>query len=231
MSLGVFNQASWSGIGDVDECWIIATYWALVASGVMRRQDLPTIAEFREAAGRPDLRGPSGGNNRDLMLALRTLVPQADAKRLVGGTLAEFKKELGRGYIASLSVRSSRLPKYLQFGFQGSHQVSVFYKGGKFYVMNPLAKEGSALIQISERDLIRAAGGLFGDGKFHAVLIKSRPRDAKKIKKFLPQRPRDLAAPIIVRNYIDPWAAGRSYDERHRRKSGGLAVDRAGDRQ
>lgn len=219
-SLGVFNQGAWSGVGDVDECWIIATYWALVAAGVMRREDLPTIREFRDAAGRPDKPGASGGNNKNLMLALKTLIPQADATMFVGG-VAAFTKALQRGYIASLSVLSSALPKYLQFGFKGSHQVSIYYKAGKFYLANPLAKEGSALVQISAADLAYAAGALFRDGKFHAVLIKAG--DEKKIKdamKDLPKRPRDLPPPTEVRDYIDPYQASRSYRNRFARKGG-----------
>lgn len=217
-SLGVFNQGAWSGVGDVDECWIIATYWALVASGVMRRQDLPTIREFREAAGKPDKKGPTGGNNKNLMLALKTLIPQADAQIFVGG-IAAFTKALQRGYVASLSVLSAALPKHLRFGFEGSHQVSIYYKAGKFYLANPLAKEGSALVEISAADLLRAAAALFRDNKLHAVLIK--PGDQKKLeeeaRKKLPIRPRDLAAPIIVQNYIDPRATARFTRDRFKR--------------
>lgn len=215
-TLGTFNQASWAGVGDIDECWIIATYWALVATGIMTRDQLPTIAEFREAAGRPDKPGPSGGNNKVLMLALKTLIPQADAK-MIDGSFQSFKAELGRGYVASLSVLSSKLPKWLQFGFQGAHQVSVYFKGGQFYLANPLAKEGSALIQISEADLKSAAGGLFGDGKFHAVLIKGKTAALLKNTLAPTSPPRDLAAPIIVRDYIDPWRVQRDYDARHKR--------------
>lgn len=215
-TLGTFSQTSWAGVGDVDECWIIATYWALVATGVMTREMLPTVAEFREAAGRPDMPGPSGGNNKDLMLALKTLVPQADAKMIVG-SFTQFKAELQRGYVASLSLLSSKLPKWLQFGFQGNHQVSVYFKGGKFYIANPLAKEGSSLIQISEADLKAAAGSLYGDGKFHAILIKAKSAAALKATIQNAVRPRDLAAPIFVRNYIDPWKADRDYKARHQR--------------
>lgn len=220
MALGVFNQASWYGVGDVDECWIIATYWALVAAGVMRREDLPTIKQFRDAAGRPDLPGPSGGNNKNLMLALKTLVPQAEAKLFIGG-LSSFTKALANGYIASLSVLSSRLPAYLQFGFKGSHQVSVYYQGGKYYVANPLAKEGSGLVEISAAALRLAAGSLFGDGEFHAVLIKRGNEAAiKGALKPLPQAPRDLAAPVFTHPYINPWAARDAYRARHPKSEG-----------
>jgi hypothetical protein len=218
MSLGVFSQISWYGVGDIDECWIIATYWALVATGVMTREQLPSIAEFREAAGRPDKPGASGGNNYVIMKALKTMAPDADASLFIGG-MANFTKQLKLGYVASLSVLSGALPAYLRFGFSGAHQVSVYYKAGKFYVANPLAKEGSGLLQISAADLAKAAGALFGDGLLHAVLIKAgEVKPPKSYMKHIPQRPRDLAAPIIVRDYIDPLAAKRAYDGRHKRR-------------
>lgn len=224
--LGAFNQVQWGGVGDADECWIIATFWPLVASGVVMRSELPSIATFRAAAGKPDRPGPTGGNNRDLVRALDKLFPDADVKFFIG-TASAFFRQLQLGYVASLSVLSSKLPAYLRFGFNGSHQVSVIYQKGKYYVMNPLAREGSALIQISERDLARAAGALLRDGKVHAVLIRAgkngksptpnpKPRPGDKPTARLP---RDFNYQVVVRNYIDPYAAGMMYKTRRRRPS------------
>jgi hypothetical protein len=234
-SLGVFNQVHWVGVGDVDECWIIATFWALVASGGVEREKLPSIEAFRKAAGRPDRPGPTGGNNYLILKALKRLEPGIDARLYVGGA-SGFTNMLKRGYIASLSVNSKYLPPNLQYGFKGAHQISVYFQGGKYYVMNPLAKEGSPLQSITLADLQRAAGSLFGhnqpiknmpgedrfvgDWLFHAVFIKAKP--GTQPPKFLPlggvasARPRDLNAPIIVRDYIDPYAARRLYDARHK---------------
>lgn len=215
--LGAFNQIGWTGVGDADECWIIATFWPLVATGVMSREDLPTIEEFRKAAGRPDLPGASGGNNGNLIKALKKLAPGADAKLFVGG-LSSFTKQLKSGYIASLSLSSALLPKYLQFGFTGAHQVSVIYQGGKFYVMNPLAKEGSALLEITAAALTKAAGGLFKDGKYHAVLIR-----AKQVPLKVPRRDpvrRDLNPPIVIRDYIDPYEVVSFYNGRRPKADG-----------
>lgn len=221
-SLGAFNQVWWIGAGDADECWIVATYWALVATGVMTRDELPTIKQFRAAAGKPDKPGPTGGSNEDILKGIKALIPGADAKLFAGGITA-FEAALKAGYVASLSVLSKNLPKYLQFGFSGAHQISVYYKGGKLYVMNPLAKEGSALIEISARDLVKAGSSLYKDRKLHAVLIKAKPpsktvtkASAKAPEKKQPERPRDLNAPIIIRNYIDPYQRVHFYEARHR---------------
>lgn len=227
-TLGVFNQASWFGVGDVDECWIIATYWPLVAAGVMTRDQLPSIAAFRKAAGRPDLPGPSGGNNNDLVKGLKALAPSAEVK-LFSSSLSSFSLQLAYGYIASVSLLSSALPEYLRFGFQGAHQVSIFLQAGKFYLMNPLAREGSSLIQIMGRDLAKASGALFGDNKIHAVLIKAgkaadKP-SGKSAMRRLPARPRDIPAPFEPTPYMDPRAVDGFYRERRRDPMGN--VDRS----
>jgi hypothetical protein len=219
-TLGVFNQVWWAGVGDADECWIIATFWALVATGVMSRDQLPSIDKFRAAAGRPDLPGPSGGNNSDIIKALAKLAPDADV-RGYNGLFAGFKKALQNGYVASLSVDSNMLPKYLQFGFKGLHQVSIYYSAGKYYVMNPLAKEGSGLLQISEFDLRMAATSYLGDGDFHAVLIKAGPEKPHKnpVTSMPRSQPRDFNYQVTVRNYLDPWVARDVYQSRHKRRS------------
>ena len=211
---GVFNQVLWPGTGDVDECWIIATYWALVISGVVKRKNLPTIKEFRAAAGRPDKPGPTGGNNKIIAKALSILLPKAEVKQYNGNT-AGFEKLLKQGYIASLSVDSGDLPAYLQFGFKGNHQISVYYEGGHFWVMNPLAKEGSSLLPISLADLKRAAFSLLGDGKFHAIFIRAKSQEQMDYEKNLrdynnrmerPRAPKPLAAPAERDNhYLQPY--------------------------
>lgn len=220
-TLGAFNQLSWAGVGDADECWIIATYWPLVAAGVMPRSQLPTIAEFREAAGRPDKPGPSGGNNSNLVKALNALAPSAEVKKF-DGTLSAFSLQLAYGFIASVSLLSSALPKYLQFGFQGAHQVSIFLQSGKFYLMNPLAKEGSSLVQISGADLRRASGALFGDNKIHAVLIRAgagggKDAEPPKPAKAKPRQPDDKVYLTPVPVYIKPYASFDFYEERKRK--------------
>jgi len=215
-SLGVFNQVHWPGVGDVDECWIVATYWALVAAGILTREQLPSIRAFRAAAGVPDRPGPTGGGYADIMRALKKLVPNSGAV-LYTGTATGFIKYLQRGYVASLFVLSKNLPKYLQFGFTGTrsrvvirdgkkyvvtekvytgHQVSVFMRGDKIYIMNPLAPEGSALLPITLAQLKRAAGTTFrgilfplGGAAIKAII--------KKAKKLPPGPPRDLMPPLI----------------------------------
>lgn len=227
---GVFNQVLWPGTGDVDECWIIATYWALVIAGVVKRKDLPSIKEFRAAAGRPDLPGASGGSNKNIAKALSILLPKAEVKQYNGNT-AGFEKMLKQGYIASLSVDSGDLPAYLQFGFKGDHQISVYYEGGHFWIMNPLAKEGSALLQISLADLKRAAFSFLGDGKFHSVFIAAKSKEQldyeKNVKDYTsrmerPRAPQQLPAPAAQEShYLQPYWPRDFYAARTRKSDMG----------
>jgi hypothetical protein len=219
MALGAFSQVLWPGVGDIDECWIIATYWALVATGVTSREDLPSIKQFRAAAERPDRPGSTGGSNRNLMLALKRLLPRADAVKYDGGREG-FTRMLKKGYVASLSVRSWSLPKAYQFGYRGNHQVSVFYKSGKYFIMNPLQVEGSALMEINYNNLVFAANGLLGDRLMHAVFIKAGTQARKVVqKKQIPRQPRALQHVIPDPHYIKPYASATFYDERRHQGS------------
>ena len=209
MSLGAFNQVIWKGVGDVDECWIIATYWALVATGVMPREALPSIKKFRAAAGNPDRPGSTGGNNRQLVQALNKLVPRAKVVKYDGGREG-FVRMLKKGYVASLSVRSWSLPTAYQFGYKGNHQISVFYQKGKYYIMNPLAVEGSPLMEINYNNLVFAANGLLKDGLMHAVFIKAKKQAVKKFIQKATAKP-DLRPPEGKANYINGDRARRFY--------------------
>ena len=215
MTLGVFNQVFWPGVGDVDECWVIATYWALVATGVMKREDLPSIRAFRAAAGNPDRPGSTGGSNRDIVRALKKLAPSAKVVKYDGGREG-FTAMLKKGFVASLSVRSWSLPKAYQFGYRGNHQISVFYKAGHYYVMNPLARAGSALMEINYNNLVFAANGLLGDKLMHAVFIKAGQAKAMKAQRATPvhQQPRSLLHVLPQPDYLEPYAARDFYADR-----------------
>jgi hypothetical protein len=172
---GVYNQVSWPGVGDVDDCSVIATFWALVASGHLKRENLPTVAAFRAAAGVPDGPGPSGITNAQVLTALGRLYPAAKARSFVGGWAA-FLLIIGRGEVASLSVRGADLPAALRYGFDGPHQVGLATTPGpSLRLMNPLGPQGTVVPAIPGDALRKAAEALFGDGKFHAVVIPPPP--------------------------------------------------------
>lgn len=171
-----YSQVTWPGAGDVDDCWVIAPYWALVASRSCTRVQLPTITVFRAAAGVPDVQGKSnGGNNGQALVAIKAIFPKSGAYSYVG-LPAGFYDRLKLGQVASVSVNSALLPSSVQFGFLGNHQIAVALDtDGVPLVMNPLQREGAPLLRVSVANLNRAAVGLYGDGKFHAVMIPDHP--------------------------------------------------------
>jgi hypothetical protein len=180
---GVYNQVHYPGAGDVDDCAVVTSLWCIVAAGVLPKAKLPTIREFRVAAGVPDAPGPTGMGNAQVLKAIRKLVPQA-ASFSFDGYYSDLKRHLSAGAVISLMERNSLLPSSVRFSFAGIHQIGVVYVGGVLRVMNPLAPEGSGVLSISESNLRRAAEGLSNDGKFHGVIIPMAvppidPKDAK----------------------------------------------------
>jgi hypothetical protein len=216
--LGVFNQIRWPGVGDADDCWVISTLWALVASGRVTKENLPSVRAFRDAAGVPDVQGrKDGGSNAQILKALQKLEPGIDAKLYSSNNVVMFRAWLSKGYIADLAVNSGALPKYLQFGFTGLHQISVVMQGGKYYVMNPLAQEGSALLEITEQNLMKAAFAFLKDGRLHGVLIKAGSiPSAKIVAPVIPAAP-TVIVPIITHfeDFMDGYAIGRFYRKKH----------------
>lgn len=160
--LGALNQKIYPGARDVDDCWVVATIWACRYQ-THQQGNLPTVPEFRVAAGNPDdpFR-PDGGNHFQIDRASDTLWPTVKNLHFASRDWATFTAYLKRGGSASVATKSSLLPSILRFGFYGPHQISVVHRDGHFKAMNPLAPKGSPLITISEADLKRAVLGLNG---------------------------------------------------------------------
>lgn len=169
----IYSQVTWPGVGDVDDCWVIVPLWCAVASGWRTRAQLPTVTTFRSKAGVPDLPTSNGGNNLQALKAVKATMPEIPAYSYVG-LPAGFYDRLAKGEIASVSVKSSLLPSALRYGFLGNHQIAVAQQGS-YYVMNPLGKMGAPLQVITKAQLNAAAFGLYGDGKFHAVMFPKKP--------------------------------------------------------
>ena len=180
---GVFNQVSWPGVRfdgqpDVDECWIVASYWAIVAAGWRNKTQLPTIFAFRAACSNPDKPGPTGGTNDDIIRAVRQTMPDVALVSYAGTGDGFIEWTKTKGAIASLVVSSALLPAELQFGFKGIHQIGVAWLDDTgLVVMNPLDASGHAPRKIERADLAAAAKGFLNDGLWHAVIVKSAPPD------------------------------------------------------
>lgn len=158
----VLAQKLWPAAGDVDDCWVLATLMAIQASAPWLW--LVNVTQFRTAAGKPDTTGPSAGGVADAYKAVRALYPQLAITLATDWTWAKVSATLKANRPAYLSVKAGLLPAALQFGFTGDHAVFVQYRNGTFYLGNPLAKPHSAVVEITEATLQKAAlahtGGL-----------------------------------------------------------------------
>jgi hypothetical protein len=164
------NQKVYPGVGDIDDCWVVATIWA-VRRATHQSGNLPNCKVYRAAAGDPDDGNKDGGTLDEITQANNRLYPHVgDVRYAKQYGWAGLEAWLNKGYTASLAVRSSYLPRALRYGFLGTHQIAVFKRAGRFYIMNPLQPKGSAPTAISESAL-KTATYKFANGWVMASLI------------------------------------------------------------
>jgi hypothetical protein len=159
----VLSQKAYPGVGDIDDCWAIATIWAATGSDPCLKK--PTITRFRWAAGNPD--DPyraDGGNLSQISKAVPIIWPTAKYHAVQTRYWPTFKAHMGNAHFISLAVDSGKLPAALRFGFYGNHQVGIWRspRTGYIYCANPLAPQGSRPVRITEAALKYAAMGLEG---------------------------------------------------------------------
>jgi hypothetical protein len=155
------SQVYYFGVGDIDECSIIASFWAARQAGFTGR--LPTIRQFRTAAGVPDRPGPTGLTNAQVYQGLTRTGMSAGAAILGRGTTwSDFTSKMSAGVSASVALLSAALPVGYRYGFQGAHRVGLTWDKGQWYIANPLAPEGSGPQAISEQALKRAVLAMSG---------------------------------------------------------------------
>jgi hypothetical protein len=173
---GALNQIHFPGVGDVDDCWVVATIWAAQAAGVIGDGDsLPTIKQFRTAAGDPDDGQNDAGSLDEVMRGARQLWPDSRVTRVQSTAWNRFRARILGGAIASLQLDSSRLPLHLQHGFghpteERIHQVGLAFDGKRLVLMNPLQQMGAAPQRVANAVLREAATAPFG-GEVRAALF------------------------------------------------------------
>lgn len=146
------SQIGYPGAGDIDDCWIVATVWAAIASDGDTTAPSATLA--RVWAGDPDDGHQDGGSLDETYAVARRL--NRDAVRWESFDFDPFDALLRAGRPASCAVRSSSLPSALRFGFYGLHQIGGIYVNGRYYIMNPLDRSGRDVRPIARADLRRA---------------------------------------------------------------------------
>lgn len=164
---GAISQIGYPNAGDLDDCWLVATVWAAVASGQTYQPDATT---YRRAALNPDRPGPTGGTPDQTYRGARGCWPGANLRRYASTDWNGFTSLLRAGWVASLAVSSAALPGYLQYGFRGLHQIGVAYQNGAYYVDNPLMSNGTRPASIDET-ILRTAARSFSGGVICATMF------------------------------------------------------------
>lgn len=169
------SQVGYPGAGDIDDCWIVATLTCV--HNLVPLLKLPTVPEFRAAAGKPDVQGRSdGGTRTDIVRGLRNLYPKIPMTSSYVRWHV-FKGLMKPGRVASIAVASAYLPSALRYGFNGAHQIAVEQiSDGRWVILNPLAKKGTAPQAISESTLMEAALRI-GGGYVLYVLFSTSLRE------------------------------------------------------
>jgi hypothetical protein len=166
--LGVISQKTFPGVGNIDDCWVIAPFWA--AKEADRSLQLPTVEAFREAADSPDdFEAVNGGGDDEIIKAVNRLWPHFSARRFRNRDFDGLVDEVRAGATASVGVLSEKLAK--SFGHVGGHQIGVAWDGKDLRVANPLAPNGSVPTVISARKLRDAAFALHGGARIAAVVF------------------------------------------------------------
>lgn len=156
-------------MNDVDDCWVVATIMAALASD--SKAPRPTITEFRKAAGDPDDGIRDGGTVDEVHKGAVGCFAYLKPRKMEGWTWENALAELKKLRAISFMVNSKKLnPNY---GFTGWHQVLIFHQTGVgLYIANPLAPNGSAPIRISTAEA-KAAIESYGNGKCYGEIFPS----------------------------------------------------------
>jgi hypothetical protein len=169
----VANQGKFPGAGDLDDCWIVATW--MCANGVRPDIAKGDITWMRGAAGDPDDGIADGGSNTEILKMCRRMWPDIEVTDVAGREWDWLLNRLRADVRpVSLAVLSSELPRALRFGFQGPHQVSFWHESGDFWFANPLAPEGSRPLAVQPADIRPAAKRMTSNGTVRGVLFPTR---------------------------------------------------------
>jgi hypothetical protein len=174
MVLPVLSQRTYPGVGDIDDCWVIATVWAAASS--KRTIAYPTVTTFRKFAGKPDLPGPSGGNIWDCNEGADGCWPDLQNFLVISPDYDTIKEHLKAGRPGSAALDSAALPERLRYNFFGKHQVGIQLIGTTLYCMNPLAVNGATPDRISYGELEKAMEALVpGGSQAYRALFFPKP--------------------------------------------------------
>jgi hypothetical protein len=201
----VFSQKSWPGIGDVDDCWVLASLQAVHTVAPWLK--LPGVKVFRDKAGVPDTPGQLDvGDEVDMKRGLDALYPTLGVRLVDGMPFQDFVELVRSGRPAAVVIKAGDFPASLQFGYEGIHAVTVAFddETGNLLIADPLAKPHSKPVPISQPALRTAIEGF--KPNVHAVLMPTIERALRTHELHqaqvdrLRQRIRNLKAKLAAAN-------------------------------
>lgn len=179
------SQIGYPQAGDIDDCWLVSPLTALY--NICPHLRLPNAKVFRAAAGVPDRSWASdGGTGRNIVTGLKTMYPRLQFEGIIF-SWTSFKAKMTPGKVASIAVLSSKLPARLRYGFNGGHRICVEQIApGKWIVLNPLAKSGTAPQSIGQATLREATSAFTGAGRVGAIIFTpSQVKEYFKLNVFM----------------------------------------------
>lgn len=171
----VFSQRDWPGIGDVDDCWVLASLQAVHTVAPWLK--LPGVKVFRDRAGVLDVPGQLDvGDEHDMKRGLDALYPTLGLEILDGMPFSEFVGKLRSGRPAAVIIKAGDLPDELQTTYKGIHAVTVAFddETGAILMADPLARAHSKPVPIAQPALKNAIEGF--KPNVHAVLMPTIQR-------------------------------------------------------
>lgn len=155
-STGVLSQRYWRGVGDIDDCAVLAAIACV--HGCAPWVSLPSATRFRELAGNPDDQNAGDGLTiSQVVKAVTALWPAIGAGLTVSlgnGSWTSLLAGIKAGRCASVSVFSAAMAT--KNGVAIRHSVSVYWSGTDLRVVNPLRRPHSFGTSISEAALKKA---------------------------------------------------------------------------
>lgn len=165
----VLSQRTYPGVGDIDDCAVIATIWAAIASRPTIYR--PSVEFFRAKAGRPDLPGATGLNIDQVLAGATGCWPALTITKYQSADYKPLIAAIKADHPASVPLDSAALPARLRYNFYGKHQVGIAWDGRALRCMNPLAPDGSPTPTITQVELLYAMSKLTSPASYRAVLF------------------------------------------------------------
>jgi hypothetical protein len=126
----VLSQRKWFKAGDIDDCWVLSAIQCASVSAPWLY--LPTVTDFRAAAGDPDDGKSDGGNPNEIAKGVIGTWPQFKGKLKVmnGGIYDKLIDYLLEGRPCSVAFDMTKVPDKYRYGVTVPHQMSIVVKDG-----------------------------------------------------------------------------------------------------